>query len=819
MASNFLSHFTPSLMSPEALESIFVQREGLAQLVIQRIRDGTSGKPAEHTLLVGPRGIGKTHLVSLVYYRLLHQADADKRAVAWLREEEWGVTSVLDVLLRILRSLLAERDNPDLAEQVQSLYTPPSDVAESQATEKLREIAGSRTLLILVENLDALFRGLGEPGQHRLRTWLRENPFCMLLATSQTIIPGLSRSTSPFYAFFRIHDLEGLSLDDGTLLLSKIASFAGNPELASFLPTPAGRARIRALNYLAGGNHRAYVIFSQFLTRGALEDLVEPLARTIDDLTPYYQSRMASLLPEQRKVIEFVCESRAPVSAHEVEKRCFMSHGAAVAHLSQLREMGYLRALALGRERYYELREPLMRLSIEVKEHRGKPIRLLVEFLRLWYSPGELRERLAGLPLEAGLERKYATPALQLSGADRDDPRISGCCHQYSEAVEEGDYEKALQAVEELIVMRENPQDWFAQACCLASLGRAAEAMVSCDLFVELDPSSDAWTLRASLLHNLGQHEMALAACDKALELQAHSARAHAARGEILLALGRPEEALASLGTAVSAFPGDSRAHLARGMALSDLGRYEEALTNLAKAVELDPANPRAHVYRGAALIELKRSREGLASADTAIAVAPGDPLGWVLRGTALSDLGEKPAALEAFNRAAAAGDSSSFLQYKRAELLLAIQNWREGSQALDHALQRFAHSESPDCGNTTAILIGLSNLLPDASRLSLVARLVLLVYQKNDALPALAHGLVESISSLAGATAESARTWNDLWHSEAASHSEFRLPLRLLRAAAGYLETRDLRSIIELPQEERLVLEPLLGVQALETA
>jgi tetratricopeptide (TPR) repeat protein len=336
---------------------------------------------------------------------------------------------------------------------------------------------------------------------------------------------------------------------------------------------------------------------------------------------------------------------------------------------------------------------------------------------------------------------------------------------------------------------------------------------------VELDPSSDAWTLRASLLHNLGQHELALAASDKALELLPDSGRAHGARGEILLALGRPEEALAALGTAVQSLPGDSRTHLARGMALSDLGRHDDALLSLARAIELDPANPRAHVYRGAALIELKRFREGLASADAATAASPGDPLGWVLRGTALSHLEDAAAALEAFNRAAAAGESSSFLHYKRAELLLALHNWREGSQALDQALQRFAHSESADCGNTGTILGSLSSLLPDESRLRLCARVILLVYQKNDALPALAHGLVESISALAGAPPESARIWYDVWHNEAASLPDFKLALRLLHAAAGYLQTKDLRSFIELPQEERLVLEPLLGVHALETA
>jgi len=70
-------------------------------------------------------------------------------------------------------------------------------------------------------------------------------------------------------------------------------------------------------------------------------------------------------------------------------------------HLEILRKIGHLQSFVVGQERFFELREPLMRLSIEVKKHRGKPIHLLVDFLRLWYSPAELQQRLAALPANA----------------------------------------------------------------------------------------------------------------------------------------------------------------------------------------------------------------------------------------------------------------------------------------------------------------------------------------------------------------------------------------------------------------------------------
>jgi len=55
---------------------------------------------------------------------------------------------------------------------------------------------------------------------------------------------------------------------------------------------------------LAGDNHRVYMIFAEFLTRDSLDKLVKPFLQTLDELTPYYQARMAWLSPQQRKILD-----------------------------------------------------------------------------------------------------------------------------------------------------------------------------------------------------------------------------------------------------------------------------------------------------------------------------------------------------------------------------------------------------------------------------------------------------------------------------------------------------------------------------------
>jgi len=417
MGTTYLSRFTPSIMPPQVLEAIFVQREPLAERLVELIRDSALTRSKHHTLLIGPRGIGKTHLVSLIYHRV-RQSDAvvgGQLLIAWLREEEWGVMSFLDLLLRIHRALVAEYKDEELGRRIEELFEMSADEAERSAAALLKDYVGSRTLLIIIENLDDLFGGLDDEGQKRLRSYLQENPFSTILATSQSLFGGVSLQTSPFYGFFRITHLEELSIDDATQLLSNIAKLDGDKDLASLIGTSLGRVRIRALHRLAGGNPRVYIIFSQFLTRESLNELIDALMRTLDELTPYYHERIRWLSPQQRKIVELLCDRGNAHSVKEIASRSFMTQQTASSQLKLLRGMGYVQTTPVGRESFYELREPLMRLCIEVKKHQDRPIRLVVELLRSWYTTEELQTRLNKLPVETGdprSEREHIQAAL-----------------------------------------------------------------------------------------------------------------------------------------------------------------------------------------------------------------------------------------------------------------------------------------------------------------------------------------------------------------------------------------------------------------------
>ena len=703
-----VSRFTPSLMKHEDLEEIFVQRHKLAQNIVELIRESAITPSKHHTLLIGPRGIGKTHLVSLVYHRIREIDDlGDRLLIAWLREEEWGITSFLDLLLRIFRALQEEYGTPPcpplakgggeadsflppldkggLSECVEALYQLPQDDAERAGTQLLKEVIGdspsgdssaSRTLLLLMENLDEIFAGLGDEGQKRLRAFLQENVCCTILATSQSLFNGVKVQTSPFYGFFRIHHLEDLTSEDATQLLANIARLEGDRELESFIQMPTGRDRIRAVHHLAGGSHRVYVIFSEFLTRESLDELVEPFMRTLDELTPYYQARMQWLSPQQRKIVELLVDRRQAVSVKEIAQRCFITHQTASSQLKKLLEMGYVRSYPEGRESFYELREVLMRFCMEVKKQRGEPIQLFVDFLRLWYTKQELQERLERLSsaemLEApSLEREYVLYALQKISHDTvqqlskvthanatveasdEEPRVASYGEEYWTYYEQNDWLSALSIAEKLIAIRGNADDWFQQGYCLDELKRYEEAIASYDKASEFKPDlHEAWYNRGVALGNLGRLEAAIASYDKAIELNPDDHYAWYNRSYALLNLGHLEEALASFDKVIELEPNNHSAWNNRGYTLTNLGRLEEAIVSYDKAIEFKPNDYYAWSNRGHALRNLGRLEEAIVSYDKAIEFKPNDYYVWNNRGQALRNLGRLEEAIVSYDKA-----------------------------------------------------------------------------------------------------------------------------------------------------------------------
>ncbi|AWI08046.1 hypothetical protein CKA38_01095 [Ereboglobus luteus] len=282
--------------------------------------------------------------------------------------------------------------------------------------------------MLLIENLGDLLNAMPEAERRNWRGFMQNNPAIATVATSQHLVASLSQHDEVFFGFFDTHHLSPLTSEDARQLLKNLA-LHGSPsairsdkdgkQLADYLDTPQGAARLQAIHHLTGGSPRLYLILADFLTRESLDQLVPAFEKMVDQqLTPYYQERLRWLSPQQREIVEYLCqEQHAIVPVKTIAEALFAEHASISGQLKKLLELGYVKRTPDGRESYYELAEPLMRLSFQVKDvsHHDSsgmnPLRLIVDMLRLWYGQQQLETRLQQAPI-GSVERAYLNAAL-----------------------------------------------------------------------------------------------------------------------------------------------------------------------------------------------------------------------------------------------------------------------------------------------------------------------------------------------------------------------------------------------------------------------
>ena len=388
MSAVSISRFTPSTMPEDLLARLFVVRQPVLESLMKRVGDLGATPSPHHTLLVGPRGAGKTHLISLVYHRAKNRAGTDggkPLRIAWLPEDPWTIVSYARLLAAIL-----ERVAPD---------TGVKSADEAELDARLRSTSRKDgPVLVLMENVDQILDALGEVGQQKLRNLLQTESGVLIIGSTTRLDRSLSSHAAPFFGFFDTIRLEPFSPEEAREMLTALAREADNAELAERLSSSGALARIHTIAHLAGGQPRLWALLGSALTVEELRDLAALLLSRFDDLTPYYQEQLARLSPLQRLVVAELAAADRPLPVKDIAERVGSDQRSVAKAVGDLAERGWLKPVStiftelLDRRRtYYDLAEPLARLAFQIKDSRGEPLPLVVDFLVNWFDADQLR--------------------------------------------------------------------------------------------------------------------------------------------------------------------------------------------------------------------------------------------------------------------------------------------------------------------------------------------------------------------------------------------------------------------------------------------
>lgn len=393
--------YNPDLLSKQELVAQFVARR---ELFSELVADLRRPKFTQHQLIVGHRGMGKTTLLRRLRYAV---EDDPKLSSRWIAlafpEEQYNVIRLSDLYLNCVDALSDALERTGHQNEADALDDAreklPEDDESHRAAAALDLLLGTarrlkRRLLLLVDNLDLIFDRL-KADQWTIRELLSRENRLLLIGATPFVIGATYEYDAPFYDFFRVHELRGLSFDETSEVLATLAREMSAPDVERLVRDEP--ARIRTLHVLAGGNPRTIVLLFSVLAQGTDGDVRSDLEKLLDQSTPLYKARFEALPPQAQQVIDALAIHWDPISAAELAEKLRFDVNIVSSQLNRLAQQGVVQKVAYDpssktgfqiAERFFNIWY-LMRASRRVRRR----LTWLVQFLRLFYGLDQLRRK------------------------------------------------------------------------------------------------------------------------------------------------------------------------------------------------------------------------------------------------------------------------------------------------------------------------------------------------------------------------------------------------------------------------------------------
>jgi len=392
--------FRPQQSRPRDLEAILVAREPLLGEVLRRLGKWEPGATRQHYLFIGPRGIGKTHLLCLIRHRILQDAGLSaKWQPILLPEETYRVTGIADLLIEVLKYMHAETQDA-LIEQVLREIEFDDDEARiiDRSLDAFRQYhrTSHKGILLMIENLDRLLEGqIRQKSEiHLLRKILLEEEWLTLHCSSPTYLNAVVDPDQPLFEFFHLKPLGELNQEEQREMFHKLAALRRNEAVARYLDRY--QSRLRALYHFTGGNPRLTVMLYELVGDHDISNVQTELSLLLDQITPFYQGRMKDVGEQAGKVLEAMALLPEGCTPTELARHARLEPGTLRAQLARLEGAGYVRrGIRQKKQTTYMIPERLFRIWHQMNHSRAAKGRLqyLLEFFTHWYATEEERDQ------------------------------------------------------------------------------------------------------------------------------------------------------------------------------------------------------------------------------------------------------------------------------------------------------------------------------------------------------------------------------------------------------------------------------------------
>ncbi len=623
--------FSPWLADPEQLSRTLVGNEGIIRDFLARLTAMDSGASANHVLLVGPRGIGKTHLLCLTGHHVSRRLPPPQDWVlpgpdwicALFTEEEYaGQNSLANFLLTLFEKLNEIIQRESLLGLPPDLSSKPDKAVVECCFETLRRFhrkTGKR-LLILVDNLQKVLQQWSIEEHHQLRKFLSAGRFVVILGSAPSVFREVLDQKAALHDFFEIRILSELTTDQVMELLGK--RFAEDLRAEEFSSRREELARkVSAIEVLTGGNPRLVLFLYQIATGSAFWEIETALRMLLEELREYFVRRFDELPDQARKILDTIAQMPGPATPSEIAVAARVRPQLVNAQLQRLKAGHLVRQVKLKRQRAtrYDITERLFRIWRQTATVAGRQrFKFLADFLRLYFTPEEVQS----------LYRQHVSDLSSCTDTSRDE---------------------ILKHVEELYYFQaggEGQIRYDAFTSRIDSLRKLGEMRWAEEEARYFEAASS----------RLGDKAGIVAAYKQELILHLDAGRLAEALDDLknLLKVYAFEEVVAGAETIVGRNPDLQTAWLYLAMAFDGLGNFNRMLEAVRNAAQTGQPSAEILSLESLALSGLGKNEEGLRVAEEAINLDSTSPESWIALGIAADNLGDMDRALHAFGNVVA---------------------------------------------------------------------------------------------------------------------------------------------------------------------
>jgi tetratricopeptide (TPR) repeat protein len=408
-----LSLYNPGRMPPEQIIAAFAaRRQQLDRIVVDLAAEKPKSR-AQHHLIVGQRGMGKTMLLARIAAELRTSAELAARFIPLVfAEEQYAVDRLSKFWLNCLDSLADARELAKDTEGVAEIDTTVARLTAAgmraakddqpfadevyEAFGQVAKASGQRPVL-LVDSLQLVFERLDNGQQHSLRELLMRPGSPILVGASPSPPPQSQDYGAAFYDQFKVHYLRPLDESEMRALLVHLAEAARRDDVRQrVLQHPA---RLTVLRQLTGGNPRTALTLFFLYAEDFAPNVFGDLENLLDRVTPLYKARFEELTAQQQVVASAIANHWDPVTAARLAADTGLPAGTISAQLDRLEKTGVVERTELFGQTStgYQLAERFFNiwfLMRSASRRQRREVEFLTRFLQSFYEPAD-RTRLA----------------------------------------------------------------------------------------------------------------------------------------------------------------------------------------------------------------------------------------------------------------------------------------------------------------------------------------------------------------------------------------------------------------------------------------